>query len=98
MAEFLFAYHVPTHYTPGGPDTMAVWRAWFDSMGPDLVDLGKPVAETSTLGAHGPETRLGGYSVVHADDLEAAVAIAKGCPALQLGGGVEVGALVPVPS
>jgi len=29
--------------------------------------------------------------VVSADDLESAVTLAKGCPALRVGGGVEVG-------
>jgi hypothetical protein len=32
--------------------------------------------------------------VVTADSLEAAVALANGCPGLQQGGGVEVGATV----
>jgi len=39
----------------------------------------------------GSESRLSGYSVVSADDLESAVTLAKGCPALRVGGGVEVG-------
>ena len=38
-------------------------------------------------------TELGGYSIVSADDLSAAVAIARSCPALSAGGGVEVGEL-----
>jgi hypothetical protein len=36
---------------------------------------------------------LGGYTLVTADDLEAAVALAKGHPLLRQGGGVEVGEL-----
>jgi len=36
--------------------------------------------------------------VIHADDLEAATAIAKGCPHLERGGGVEVGQLGDVPA
>jgi hypothetical protein len=32
-----------------------------------------------------------GYSVVAAEDLDSALALAKDCPALRVGGGVEVG-------
>ena len=40
-------------------------------------------------------THLGGYSVVTADDLEAAVEW-RGCPILAVAGGVEVGVLTEV--
>jgi hypothetical protein len=86
MAKFLFSYR-----TVDSPDTMAAWLAWFDSMGTSMVDQGLPVTRSSPLGNLGADTRLGGYSVVTADSLEAAVAIAKGCPILAQGGGVEVG-------
>jgi len=39
------------------------------------------------------QTRLGGYSVVTAEDIDGAAALATGCPALQFGGGVEIGAV-----
>lgn len=41
----------------------------------------------------GAETRLGGYTFVTAGDLKSALALAKGSPALQAGGGVEAGAI-----
>jgi hypothetical protein len=43
------------------------------------------------LGNNGPDTTLGGYTLICADDLEGAVALAKGHPLLHQGGGVEVG-------
>ena len=95
MAKFLFAYRVPRDYTPGRPQNVAAWIAWFESMGASLgaslVDQGLPVVASSPLGSSGAGTRLGGYSLVSAEDLDAALAIAKGCPALELNGGVEVG-------
>lgn len=94
MAKFLFSYRAHKDYTLGRPDTAAAWRAWFDSMGTTLVDRGLPVVESSPLGNLGADTRLGGYSIVTADDFEAALAIAKGCPGLSQGGGVEVGELI----
>jgi hypothetical protein len=42
-------------------------------------------------------TELGGYSIVSADDIDDALAIAKGCPHVDGGGGVEVGRLGEVP-
>ncbi len=97
MSNFIFTYRAPTGYTPGGSDAVATWRGWFESMGTSLVDLGHPVFERSTMGNVGAETQLGGYSLVTADDLEVAVALAKDCPFLQEGGGVEVGELADLP-
>jgi hypothetical protein len=91
MATFLFSYRVPRDYTPGRPETVAAWTAWFNSMGASLVDQGRPMLAYSALGNCGEGTRPGGYSLVTADDLEAALAMAKGCPALGMGAGIEVG-------
>ena len=93
MSTFLFSYRMPKDYRPGSAGTVAAWNAWFDSMGANLVDRGNPVLGSSALGNCGADTRLGGYSLITADDLEAAVALAKGCPALQDTGGVEVGVI-----
>lgn len=90
MPTFVFTYRMPTGYVPA-PETMAAWTDWFDSMGGGLADTGKPVVESSELGNCGAGTRLGGYSLVTADDLKSAVAVAKRSPALNAGGGVEVG-------
>jgi hypothetical protein len=43
-------------------------------------------------------TRIGGYLAVTADDLDAALAVAKGCPSVGLGGGIEVGRIAVPPS
>jgi YCII-related domain len=99
MPTFVFAYRAPKDYTPGSPDTVAAWAAWFDNISESVVDIGKPVfEEPAVLGQAGTDTRLGGYSIVSADDLESAVALAKGCPYLEGGGGVEVGQLADVPN
>ena len=60
-------------------------------MGTSVTDLGKPVLQATALGDCGTGTRLGGYSLITADDLEAALKLAKGCPSLEQGGGIEVG-------
>jgi YCII-related domain len=93
MSKFLFAYRAPKNYSPGSDDVMAAWNAWLEGLGPNLVDAGNPVFERSTLGNCVTDTVLGGYSLITADDLDAAVALAQGCPALRNGGAVEVGEL-----
>jgi hypothetical protein len=98
MSKFLFSYRMPAGYTPGQPGVAEAWRAWFEGLGQSLVTLGNPVFESTSLGECGAGTTLGGYSIVTAEDLEAAVAMAKGCPALRSSGaGVEVGVLAEVP-
>ena len=93
MPMFVLTYRSRPGYTPT-PQTQAAWHAWFGSMGDQLADMGKPVIAQATLGNCSREsTELGGYSLVQADDLEAATAIAKGCPHLEYSGGVEIGQL-----
>jgi hypothetical protein len=93
MPMFVLTYRSRPGYTPT-PQTQAAWHAWFGSMGDQLADMGKPVIAQAAVGNCSREsTELGGYSLVQADDLEAATAIAKGCPHLEHSGGVEVGQL-----
>ena len=93
MTAFLFAYRMPNDYSPGRPDAVAAWTAWFAGMGASVADQGQPVFESAGLGNRGDDTRLAGYSLITADDLDEALALAKGCPALQEGAGVEVGVI-----
>ncbi len=95
MATFLLSYRHPTNYT-GSAEIAARWAAWFEELGTSVVDLGNPVFTRSALGTCGPDTALGGYKLIAAEDLDEAVALARGCPLLQEGGGVEVGELTPV--
>ena len=98
MPVFILTYRPPIDYEVGTPDGMAAWTAWFESMGPDLEDIGKPVGESTVVGNCGDDLRpLGGYSLIRADDLAAATSVAKGCPFVDLGGGVEVGRLLDLP-
>ena len=70
-----------------------------DAIGPNVIDPGWPVFEPTTIvGRGGPSTQLGGYSVVNADNLQAAEAIARRCPTLERGGGVEVAVLAELPA
>ena len=91
MPRFLFSYRVPR--TPARGESGRAWEAWFESLGSSCVDTGHGVIATRTLGKLDAETRLGGYSLVSAENIDGAAALAEGCPALRLGGGVEIGAV-----
>jgi hypothetical protein len=92
MPQFLFSYRVPQGYQPG-PETGQSWQAWFEDLGSSRIDTGHAVVATRMVGKLDAETRLGGYSLVTAEDIEGAAALAEGCPALRLGGGVEIGVI-----
>jgi hypothetical protein len=97
MATFLLAYRSARDYVPGDPNVIATWQAFFGGLGDSLEDTGNPIFARAALGNCDAETTvLGGYSFVRADDLEAAVALAKDCPALATAGGVEVGEITPL--
>ena len=95
MPTFVFAYRSPSGYA-GSADTAAAWNAWFEHMHANLIDRGNPIFARQSLGNCGTDTVLGGYTLISADDLPAAVALAKGSPILSVGGGVEVGELTQV--
>jgi hypothetical protein len=77
-------------------DEEAAWGQWFEKIGASIADFGSRVGSTSVVGAGRSADVLTGYTLVTADDLEAATALAEGCPALRQGGGVEVGELIPM--
>lgn len=98
MATYLLVYH-----GGGMPETeaaraqvMEAWGQWFGRLGAAVVDPGNPVAQARTIRADGSVSLGGGpnpasgYSVITADSLDAAVALAKGCPVLQSGAAIEV--------
>jgi hypothetical protein len=90
MAKFVFAFKTQEKRVPTGTEE-AEWGKWFQDLGPTVTDYGNRVGQSRQLGAAGA---LGGYVVVDAASLDAAVEIAQGCPALQHDGGVEVAEVV----
>ena len=101
MPNYLLAYHGGG--TPEGEEAQAAvmdaWNDWLEHIGEAMLDLGNPVGDTRTVNTDGsvsgaPASPVSGYSIVEADDMEAALAIAKGCPVLADGGSVEVAELI----
>ena len=91
MTKYVLSFRVPADYKPHA-GTTAEWQAWFGGLGPALVDIGNAVTGYASLGeVGGSDSRMIAYSVVSADDMDSALALAKDCPVLRVGGGVEVG-------
>ncbi len=96
MANFVLIYHGGR--MPESPEEGAVvmqaWTTWFGQLGDALVDGGNPVSKTRLIGEDGsvsdPASTVSGYSVIKAESLDAAVALAKGCPVLSGGASIEV--------
>jgi hypothetical protein len=93
MSKFVFSFRSQKGRTVSAAEE-AAWGNWFQEIAPNIAEFGNRVGDTSPLGNTGTDTELAGYVVVNADDLESAAALAKGCPGLEHGGGVEVGATV----
>ena len=96
MGKFVLAYKggsTPTSEAEGAK-VMEAWMGWFGSLGAAVVDGGNPFGASTAVLADGStgaaSAGLTGYSIVTADGLDAAAALAKGCPILAAGGSVEV--------
>ncbi|NOE27999.1 YciI family protein [Ruegeria sp. HKCCD6157] len=98
MPKFLFVYH--GGHTPTDPAeieaTMAAWGAWFQDMGDALDIPGNPVGQSYTVSNNavvdnGGANPASGFTVIKADNIDAATKMAKGCPMVVNGtGSVEV--------
>jgi hypothetical protein len=102
MSVFLFTYRVPNisleqRLAELGPEAgakaEALWDSWLASLDGHVLDRGNRVSDARMLGACDGDTRSGGYTVVTADSLDAAVSLAARCPFLERRGGIEVGVI-----
>lgn len=76
---------------------MKAWTDWFTTLGAAVVDSGNPfgpvvkqIASDGTVSDGTAGAPATGYSIISADSLDAAIAMAKGCPHLHDGGQVSV--------
>lgn len=102
MAKFLLAYHGGS--MPEGEaevaTVMAAWGAWFETLGSAVVDPGDPCGPARTVAADGSAgppaaATLSGYTILAADSLDAAVALARSCPVRAGGASIEVIEIIP---
>ncbi len=106
MSDFLFLFRGGEPTANLSPEEMQrgmqKWTTWMQELsragkfrsGHPLQRGGKVVSGRGKLVTDGPFTEskevVGGYLIVSANSLDAAVALSKGCPILEAGGSVEV--------
>lgn len=108
MAKFILLYNGPA--TP--PEQMAPeqvqkvmgnWKVWMEKVGGALVDMGQPMVGGVAVVDNGTTanvTQLNGYSIIEADNIEAAKDLVSEHPFLSDKTGdfsVEVHELAPAP-
>ena len=72
------------------------WFKWFDEIGEHITVPGSAVSNSRQVGNVGGDQSVSGFTVINARDMNHAVEIAQGCPAIRLGHGLEVGELLEV--
>jgi hypothetical protein len=98
MGNYVFAYSGGNGVSSDEAERnaqMARWGQWFGELGSAIIDGGAATANGRTVRSGGSvgdggSRGLNGYSIVSADSFDSAVALAKGCPVLEIGGAVDV--------
>jgi hypothetical protein len=97
MPSFLVTYHgggMPAD-EEGRQQAMAAFGAWAGTVGDALTDPGAPLGASMTVSSDGvregdAEGRVGGYSVLRADDMDSAVDLVRDHPFVSRGGSLQV--------
>jgi hypothetical protein len=82
---------------------LAKWESWMGKVGPALSDIGSPFGGGTSVVDDGTSKHalsLSGYSIIQADDLAEAAALADGHPYLSEGMGnysIDLFEMLPVP-
>ncbi|MFK7863576.1 MAG: YciI family protein [Pseudohongiellaceae bacterium] len=97
MKKFVFAYHGgPNGLTPEeGKAHMGQWMAWMEGLGAAVIDRGVALGKSKTAGPNGivddgGSNPLSGYTIIQAEDLDAALVMASDSPHVKVGGSIEV--------
>ena len=101
MTKYVFIYHAPMTPADATPPSkeqmdavMGEWMAWGGKVGDGMVDFGTPLAGGTRVGPGGatsPSTReVAGYTIIEAEDMAAALNLAKDHPHLNMPGGCEI--------
>ena len=75
------------------------YKAWLASLGDSAISPANPLKNTNTVNPDGSvtagsTTTMSGYTIVEADSIDDALAMAKACPFLDIGGSLEVSELM----
>ena len=75
---------------------------WLTSLGDAVIVPTIPLKDTSTISPDGTireggSSAMSGFSIIKADSMQAAIAMAKNCPFLEIGGSLEVSEMMQMP-
>jgi hypothetical protein len=75
---------------------------WLSSLGDSAVSPANPLKGTNTVNSDGSvssggSTTMSGFTIVEVDSMDSAIAIAKSCPFLEVGGSLEVSEIMKMP-
>jgi hypothetical protein len=96
MTKYLLVYYSGSRETEPEmhEESMAPWIKWFGDLGEAVVDAGAPTQQGKIVSKSGVKSvgakPVGGYTILQADSLDAAIKMAKGSPAITAGGQVAV--------
>ncbi|MEP2715820.1 hypothetical protein [Pseudophaeobacter sp.] len=97
MQKFLLTYHgKPDFEGPeDGAKHMEDWKAWSTSLGSAMVDPGLPVGPSTTITPTGVvdgggSNPVSGITIIQAETLADAIALAQGCPHLSGSGTIGI--------
>ena len=100
MKKFIVIYHAPQsaeQKMQAKPEDMKgimeAWMSWAKKCGSALVDLGTPLGNgqaVSKSGSSPSQKNVVGYSILQAENMDAAKALLKGHPHLEMPGKCEI--------
>ncbi len=109
MTRYVFIYHAPNTPADATPPTpeqmeqvMEQWNAWAEKVGGAMADFGTPLAggvEVTPDSTRSSTREVVGYTIIEADDMDAALGLAQAHPHLHMPGGctIEVHEAQPIP-
>ena len=103
MNNYVFVYRGGLEFKSPeeGAAHMAKWKAWVGGLGDASVNRGTPFKMSKIVSSSGVADSgadpLTGYSIVKAENIDAALAMAKACPHLDIGGSIVVAEVMEMP-
>ena len=99
MKRYVYLYYGgrPPETPEAGRAAMADWMAYFQKLGSHNGDGGSPLGASRSVGGT-MGASPSGFSIIHADTLDQAVALTKDHPHLAAGGTIHVCETMAVPT
>lgn len=104
MTQFMLAYHGGNqpNSKEEGMAHMEKWKTWVKELGETIMNPGTPLAKSKLLTPTGIQDDqsagfMKGFAVIKAENIEAAIEIAKTDPFLLMGGTIRVSQMIEMP-